>query len=54
MSRKNLTLSSSYPYPSFSEIPAGQNSSNFVLINGRYYFNDYDSTGNYLRSVFGK
>jgi hypothetical protein len=52
MSKKNLTFSSSYP--SFSEIPAGQNSSNFVLINGRYYFNDYDSRGNYLRSVFGK
>jgi hypothetical protein len=52
MSKKILTLSSSYP--SFSQIPAGQNAANFVIINGRYYFNDYDSTGNYLRSVFGK
>lgn len=41
-------------YPSFAQIPAGQNPANYVLINGRYYFNDYDSTGNYLRTVFGK
>ena len=41
-------------YKSFSEIPAGQNPANFVLINGRYFFNDYDTTGNYLRSLFSK
>jgi len=49
---KNLTYSTSYP--SFEKIPVGQNSANYILINGRYYFNDYDSTGYYLRSVFGK
>lgn len=41
-------------YKSFSEILAGQNPANFVLINGRYFFNDYDTTGNYLRSLFSK
>lgn len=50
--KKNFTFGTSYP--SFEQIPAGQNASNFVLINGRYYFNDYDTTGNYLRSLFGK
>jgi hypothetical protein len=29
--------------PSFAQIPAGSNSANSVLINGRYYFNDYDT-----------
>jgi hypothetical protein len=38
----------------FNEIPAGQNPANFVLINGRYFFNDYDTNGNYLRSIFLK
>ena len=41
-------------YPNFAEIPAGQNPANWVLINGRYYFNDYDTTGNYLRSQFAR
>ncbi len=41
-------------YPWFSEIPVGQNPANYVLINGRYFFNDYDTTGNYLRSIFLK
>lgn len=41
-------------YPSFAQIPAGQNPANWVLINGRYYFNDYDTTGNYLRSQFAR
>ena len=52
MSKKNLTFGTSYP--SFSEIPAGRNPANYVLINGRYFFNDYDTTGNYLRSFFQK
>jgi hypothetical protein len=41
-------------YPSFAQIPAGQNPANWVLINGRYYFNDYDTTGNYLRAQFAR
>ena len=41
-------------YPSFAQIPAGQNPANWVLINGRYYFNDYDYTGNYLRAQFAR
>lgn len=41
-------------YKSFSDISAGQNPANFVLINGRYFFNDYDTTGNYLWSLFSK
>ena len=41
-------------YPSFSSIPAGQNPSNWVEINGRYFYNDYDTTGNYLRSCFAR
>ncbi len=41
-------------YPSFAQIPAGQNPANWVLINGRYYFNDYDTTGNYLRAHFAR
>ena len=62
--RKTLSFSNNKPaqsqgysrntYKSFSEIPAGQNPANFVLINGRYFFNDYDTTGNYLRSLFSK
>jgi hypothetical protein len=50
MSKKILTFGISYP--NFSKILVGQNAANFVLINGQYYFNDYDLTGNYLRSVF--
>lgn len=41
-------------YPSFSSIPAGQNPANWVEINGRYFYNDYDTTGNYLRSCFAR
>jgi hypothetical protein len=41
-------------YPSFAQIPAGRNPENYVLINGRYYFNDYDTTGDYLRRQFGQ
>jgi hypothetical protein len=60
MTKESKTLSfstktkKSTSYPWFSEIPAGQNPANFVLINGRYFFNDYDTTGNYLRSIFLK
>ena len=43
--KKNLSFGTSYP--SFSEIPAGRNPANYVLI-------DYDTTGNYLRSVIYK
>ena len=50
--KKKLTFGNSYP--SFSEIPAGRNPENYLLINGRYFFNDYDTTGNYLRSGFLK
>ncbi len=50
----NKKLSFNTSYPSFTEIPVGQNPANWVLINGRYFFNDYDTTGNYLRSVFSK
>ena len=42
MSKKNLTFGTSYPI--FSEIPAGRNPANYVLINCRYFFNDYDTT----------
>lgn len=48
-SNKSNTSSS---YPWFSHIPAGQNPANYILINGQYFFNDYDTTGNYLRSIF--
>ncbi len=33
-------MSFSTSYPSFAQIPAGQNPANYVLINGRYFFND--------------
>ena len=52
MSKKNLTFGTSYP--SFSKIPAGRNPANYVLINGRYFYYNYDTTVNYLRSVFSK
>ena len=56
--RNNNTHSASAPqaksYPSFAQIPTGQNPANWVLINRRYYFNDYDTTGNYLRSQFAR
>ena len=41
------------PYPSFSYLEPNQNPQNYVLINGRYYFNDYDKDGSYLRRQFG-
>jgi len=41
------------PYPSFSYLTPNQNPENYVLINGRYYFNDYDRDGSYLRRQFG-
>lgn len=47
-----LKQPSNKSYPSFSQIPPGRNPANYVLINGRYFFNDYDTTGNYLRSQF--
>ena len=51
-SNNTLRQPSAKSYPSFSQIPAGKNPANYVLINGRYFFNDYDTTGNYLRSQF--
>jgi hypothetical protein len=50
--KKQTTDNRKSTYPSFTEIPAGHNPANYVLINGRYFFNDIDTTGNYLRSVF--
>ena len=47
-----VTAPEAKSYPSFAQIPAGQNPANWVLINGRYYFNDYDTTGDYLRACF--
>jgi hypothetical protein len=41
------------PYPCFLYLEPHQNPDNYVLINGRYYFNDYDKDGSYLRRQFG-
>jgi len=41
------------PYPCFLYLEPNQNPENYVLINGKYYFNDYDKDGSYLRRQFG-